>query len=108
MAAAHVSPEAPAPADPEVSGVLLYLRAAEPLSAYVHDGAPPAEEGRETAGLPASEALLRKVIDHVPVLLYVLDREIKHGPDDYTHGPETYQHKGERVSPLEGLEKKSS
>jgi cytochrome d ubiquinol oxidase subunit I len=39
------------------------------------------------------------------VWLYVLDREIKHGPDDYTHGPETYQHKGERLGPLENIGK---
>jgi len=39
------------------------------------------------------------------VWLYVLDREIKHGPDDYTHSPETYQKKGERLGPLENIGK---
>ncbi|MEK6476782.1 cytochrome ubiquinol oxidase subunit I [Catalinimonas sp. 4WD22] len=37
------------------------------------------------------------------VWLYVLDREIKHGPEDYTHGPETYQHREERIDPLTKL-----
>ncbi|WKN31731.1 cytochrome ubiquinol oxidase subunit I [Porifericola rhodea] len=35
------------------------------------------------------------------VWLYVLDREIKHGPEDYEHGAETYQHRAERMDPLE-------
>ena len=39
------------------------------------------------------------------VWLYVLDREIKHGPEDYTHTPETYQQKGERLGPLENIGK---
>jgi len=39
------------------------------------------------------------------VWLYVLDREIKHGPDDYTHTTETYQKKGERMGPLENIGK---
>ena len=39
------------------------------------------------------------------VWLYVLDREIKHGPGDYIHEPETYHHKGERMEPIEKLVK---
>jgi cytochrome d ubiquinol oxidase subunit I len=39
------------------------------------------------------------------VWLYVLDREIKHGPDDYEHGPESYQHRGERMGPIEKIGK---
>lgn len=35
------------------------------------------------------------------VWLYVLNREIKHGPGDYGHEPETYHTKGERVDAIE-------
>ena len=41
------------------------------------------------------------------VWLYVLDREIKHGPDDYIHSPETYQKREERVKPIENLGKQN-
>ena len=33
--------------------------------------------------------------------LYVLNREIKHGPEDYEHAPESYHAKGERVEAIE-------
>ena len=39
------------------------------------------------------------------VWLYVLDREIKHGPGDYIHDPETYHTEGEQVDAIEKLMK---
>jgi cytochrome d ubiquinol oxidase subunit I len=38
------------------------------------------------------------------VWIYVLNREIKHGPEDYTHAPEAgYSHKGERADAVKHI-----
>ena len=37
------------------------------------------------------------------VWLFVLDREIKHGPEDYAHDPESYHHEEEILGPIERL-----